>query len=805
MASATAPVSDTAMEAPVDSSAASAKSTEPGVPANESTSSAPTQAEQERAVGITDYTSPDAPGFSCVVKHRYTDFVVNEILPNGEVLHLTEIAKPGKQKQKQEPQPKQHGQGEGIGDEAVSGARLEESASNGAQLNGHAGVKRSADEAETTDDNIAKKSKLSTADVEVAPVKTAPAEAAATAPDTARTQAAVPAISEAHNTTLISIFGPTTTRSIIDLHAQIHSHPHRKPRDQPIVQSEVIPEKSKRTEAHSAIREIFLSKLETLTLQEVPGAISIRAAPPQRAGGRTDVPTRSRGGKNHKGPTSWTELGGEYLHFTLHKENKDTMEVLHFIASQLKLNIRNVGFAGTKDRRGVTVQRVSMYRVRKEQLLPITRMARNWHIGDLTHSNRGLELGELRGNEFHLTLRDCHLASSPSQALSDRLTAVRSAVESAAAKFREKGFVNYYGLQRFGTFSTGTHAVGRLILQNNLEGAVDAILSYQDHLLPSAQAANPGHNIPQDDIDRAGAIEYWRKTGDSREACRRLPRRFQAENSIIAFLGAKGNGKGSAQTKDWQGALMSIQRGLRLMYVHAYQSLIWNLVAGRRLRLFGGRVVEGDLVVVGEKEKATGTVQETETEKIDQDGEVIIKPLNEDGISLAEERFVRARPLSKAEAESGRYDVFDLVLPQPGWDVVYPANEIGEFYKEVMASEIGGGLDPHDMRRTFKDASLSGSYRKIMARPGGLEVEVKTYGVEGEQLVEMDVERVVRLEMEGEEKVEVEGKAKEVKEGDKIAVVLKMQLGSSQYATMALRELTKGGAVAYKPEYSTVR
>ena len=36
----------------------------------------------------------------------------------------------------------------------------------------------------------------------------------------------------------------------------------------------------------------------------------------------------------------------------------------------------------------------------------------------------------------------------------------------------------------------------------------------------------------------------------------------------------------------------------------------------------------------------------------------------------------------------------------------------------------------------------------------------------------------------------------------KIAVVVKLQLGSSQYATMALRELMKAGGVkAFKPEY----
>ncbi|KAL8967791.1 MAG: hypothetical protein Q9183_002759 [Haloplaca sp. 2 TL-2023] len=43
---------------------------------------------------ITEYIHVDAPSFSGLLKKRYTDFQVNEILPNGEVAHLGELLDP---------------------------------------------------------------------------------------------------------------------------------------------------------------------------------------------------------------------------------------------------------------------------------------------------------------------------------------------------------------------------------------------------------------------------------------------------------------------------------------------------------------------------------------------------------------------------------------------------------------------------------------------------------------------------------------------------------------------------------------
>lgn len=48
-------------------------------------------ATKEAEVGITDYVSVETPGFRGILKKRYTDFLVHEILPNGTVVHLQNL------------------------------------------------------------------------------------------------------------------------------------------------------------------------------------------------------------------------------------------------------------------------------------------------------------------------------------------------------------------------------------------------------------------------------------------------------------------------------------------------------------------------------------------------------------------------------------------------------------------------------------------------------------------------------------------------------------------------------------------
>jgi tRNA pseudouridine13 synthase len=270
------------------------------------------------------------------------------------------------------------------------------------------------------------------------------------------------------------------------------------------------------------------------------------------------------------------------------------------------------------------------------------------------------------------------------------------------------------------------------------------------------------------------------------------------------------------------------------MYVHAYQSLVWNVAASERWKLWGPRVVEGDLVLIEEhKDKIK---EDAKPDSIDADGEVVVQPGEDDRALNPVDIFTRAKPLNKDEASSGQYCIFDIVLPTPGYDILYPANEMLDVYKTFMASERGGGLDPLDMHRKWKDVNLSGSYRKLLGRPGDdISFEIRTYENENEQFVQTDLDRLLQGQQQqtqrqqkhqrsslsapyaegAEEENDVEvvqekldarkeglSDCAEPSEEEKIAVILKLQLGSSQYATMALRELMKAvGVHTYKPDF----
>ncbi|KAL1959451.1 hypothetical protein VTO42DRAFT_1896 [Malbranchea cinnamomea] len=709
------------------------------------------QALKEAEVGITEYVSADVPGFSGVVKKRYTDFLVNEILPSGTVLHLQTVASLSSN----------------ADDAQKSTAGAEEKQPSGEHLSGG-----SSEEKKNGEDASQKQA-----------TDTASSKGAETSSE-------VPefTISEEDRKFLDENLGEEIAKRVLSLHQRALANPRSKPSDLGKVLTGPITDKDVRTKLHQNVRRIFNSRLDTTTAED--GGILFSAA--SKAYRNTGPKNR---GEARKGKVGWNEVGGEYLHFTLYKENKDTMEVLSFLGKQMRLASKHFSFAGTKDRRGVTVQRASAYRVNADRLAAVNKVLRNAAVGDFEYNKHGLELGDLGGNEFVITLRECKFPEDVMQGLS-----AASAVEKASElvskslhNLRERGYFNYYGLQRFGTFATRTDMVGVKMLQEDFKGACDAILHFSPEALAAAQDPSSQLLLSSDDKARAEAIHIFRTTGRINDAMDKLPRKFAAESALIRHLGRHKN--------DYQGALQAIPRNLRLMYVHAYQSYVWNFAVGERWRLYGDKVVAGDLVLINEFKGDTSAGQP----QVDADGEIIVRPEAADSATSSDDMFLRARALSAEEASSGKYTIFDVVLPLPGFDVVYPQNEMTNFYQRFMGSEQGGKLDPFNMRRKWKDISLAGSYRKILSRPGrDCSFEVKTYRDDNEQFVLTDLQ-TIKQATDG-DKMETDTRTESSSGPEKLAVIIKFQLGASQYATMALRELMKsGGARTYKPEFGAGR
>ena len=90
-----------------------------------------------------------------------------------------------------------------------------------------------------------------------------------------------------------------------------------------------------------------------------------------------------------------------------------------------------------------------------ERLARASERLRGVKMGNFELVREGLYLGDAKGNRFEITLRALQAGS-----LSD--------VAAAAEAVRTKGFINYYGLQRFGTGGAATHRLGAAALVSHL-------------------------------------------------------------------------------------------------------------------------------------------------------------------------------------------------------------------------------------------------------------------------------------------------------------------------------------------------
>jgi tRNA pseudouridine13 synthase len=142
------------------------------------------------------------------------------------------------------------------------------------------------------------------------------------------------------------------------------------------------------------------------------------------------------------------------------------------------------------------------------------------------------------------------------------------------------------------------------------------------------------------------------------------------------------------------------------MYIHAYQSYVWNAIVSERIRKYGAdKPVVGDLVFETDDDQSMAGLEPSDSEvplednaEDDQEGTSTM----DDPSSFhkkSRKPWVPPRIKTLTEDDLDKYTIFDVIMPLPGTDVAYPGGPLGERYREYLRMD---GLDPDNWVRKQK-------------------------------------------------------------------------------------------------------
>ncbi|NXG45645.1 PUS7L protein, partial [Psilopogon haemacephalus] len=393
-----------------------------------------------------------------------------------------------------------------------------------------------------------------------------------------------------------------------------------------------------------------------------------------------------------------------YTAFTLQKENLETLEAIGFLAAELGVLPSDFSYTGIKDKKAITYQPMVVKKVTPERLKDIGSKIekKGMRIHNIHSAFQHLRLGQLKGNHFAIVVRDLkHHTHDSSADLKERISEAMENVET-------KGFVNYYGPQRFGQGqNVQTDEIGLAILNEKMVKAVKLFFTPED-------TDDPVNN----------AKRYFLQTEDAKGTLMMLPEFKVREKMLLRALNRYGvNHEGC--TKGW----LSIPHSMRIFYIHAYCSKIWNEAASYRLKIYGSKVVEGDLVLEESAEE----------------------------ISLNDKVHV----VTASEESANKYSINQVVLPMVGHSIKYPHNKVGQWYHERLSKDE---LQMCKFRVSSLQLNIPGCYRPILKN-----VQNLSYFLEGSE-----------KEIEDNHPNE-----------SKISLHVSFDLDPSCYATVCLREIMK--------------
>ncbi|XP_070263904.1 pseudouridylate synthase PUS7L isoform X2 [Myotis yumanensis] len=283
---------------------------------------------------------------------------------------------------------------------------------------------------------------------------------------------------------------------------------------------------------------------------------------------------REKAHKHRKRSAESQERKVIYTAFTLRKENLEMFEAIGFLAVILGVIPSDFSYAGLKDKKAITYQAMVVRKVTPERLKDIEKeiKKKRMNVFNIRSVDDSLRLGQLKGNHFDIVIRNLKNQINDSANLRERIL---EAIENV----KHKGFVNYYGPQRFGMGrKVHTDQIGLALLKSEMVKAVKLFLTPEDL---------------DDPVNRAK--KYFLQTEDAKGTLSLMPEFKVRERALLESLH-----RFSMTEEGCIQAWFSFPHSMRIFYIHAYSSKIWNEAVSYRLATYGSRVVEGDLVCLDE-------------------------------------------------------------------------------------------------------------------------------------------------------------------------------------------------------------
>ncbi|MHA1941373.1 MAG: tRNA pseudouridine(13) synthase TruD [Candidatus Hodarchaeales archaeon] len=153
------------------------------------------------------------------------------------------------------------------------------------------------------------------------------------------------------------------------------------------------------------------------------------------------------------------DIGGMYIHFVLWKSGLDTYSAIRKIKHLCNYQETDFNFAGLKDAQAESLQRISVWQGDKKCLGQI--QLPNLKIINPIKQKFAIPIGDLSGNQFQVRIRD------------PEKTVPKTIWDSFVKEAEEKGFLNYFGMQRFGSKRPTLHLIGKYILQEDYASVLE--------------------------------------------------------------------------------------------------------------------------------------------------------------------------------------------------------------------------------------------------------------------------------------------------------------------------------------------